>query len=380
MTSRAGVPAVRGIAARLVIAMTLVVIAGGLTAFLVATLVGPALFLQHVTESGGASQDAIGHAEEAFRSASTLATTIALGSATVTSVAASVFLARRIGASLRTMAEASTRLAAGRFDTRVTAPGVGAEFDQLARAFNAMADRLDRDEQLRRRLTADVAHELRTPVATIAATLDALDDDVQQLTPATTAVLRAQASRLTRLSADLSDVSRVDSGNLHLHRQPLAPGAILSAAAAAAAGAYAAAGVTLVVDAPHLPDLPVDLDRLGQVFANLLDNALRHTPTGGTVRLSAAPTPSGVRFVVADNGEGIDQAHLPHLFERFYRVDAARDRAHGGSGIGLSITRALVHAHGGTVTAHSAGAGHGAEFLIELPLDGEDAARGAHLQ
>ena len=127
-------------------------------------------------------------------------------------------------------------------------------------------------------------------------------------------------------------------------------------------------------------DLPVDLDRLGQVFANLLDNALRHTPAGGTVRLSAAPTPSGVRFVVADSGEGIDQAHLPHLFERFYRVDAARDRAHGGSGIGLSITRALVHAHGGTVTAHSAGAGHGAEFLIELPLDGEDAARGAHLQ
>ena len=124
----AGAPVVRGIAARLVIAMTLVVIAGGVTAFLVATLVGPALFLQHVTESGGASQDAIGHAEEAFRSASTLATTIALGSATVTSVAASVFLARRIGASLRTMAEASTRLAAGRFDTRVTAPGVGAEF------------------------------------------------------------------------------------------------------------------------------------------------------------------------------------------------------------------------------------------------------------
>lgn len=190
----AGAPVVRGIAARLVIAMTLVVIAGGVTAFLVATLVGPALFLQHVTESGGASQDAIGHAEEAFRSASTLATTIALGSATVTSVAASVFLARRIGASLRTMAEASTRLAAGRFDTRVTAPGVGAEFDQLARAFNAMADRLDRDEQLRRRLTADVAHELRTPVATIAATVDALDDDVQQLTPATTAVLRAMGS------------------------------------------------------------------------------------------------------------------------------------------------------------------------------------------
>lgn len=380
MTSRASVPAVRGIAVRLVIAMTLVVVAGGLTAFLVAALVGPALFVQHVAESGGTSQDAIGHAEEAFRSASTLATTIALGSATVTSVAASIFLARRIGASLRTMAEASTRLATGRLDTRVAAPGVGAEFDQLALAFNAMADRLDRDEQLRRRLTADVAHELRTPVATIAATLDALDDDVQQLTPATTAVLRAQASRLTRLSADLTAVSRADSGNLHLHRQPLAPGSILSAAAAAATGAYAAAGVALVVDAPHLPDLSVDPDRLGQVFANLLDNALRHTPAGGTVRLSAARTPTGVRFVVADDGEGIDHAHLPHLFERFYRVDAARDRAHGGSGIGLSVTRALVHAHGGTIAAHSAGPGHGAEFLIELPFDGERAPRGAHLQ
>lgn len=145
MTIPIGAPAVRGIAARLVISMTLVVVAGGLTAFLVAALVGPALFLQHVDQSGGASQDAISHAEEAFRSASTLATTIALGSATVTSVAASIFLARRIGASLRTMAEASTRLATGRLDTRVAAPGVGAEFDQLALAFNAMADRLDRD-------------------------------------------------------------------------------------------------------------------------------------------------------------------------------------------------------------------------------------------
>jgi DNA-binding response OmpR family regulator/signal transduction histidine kinase len=339
---------------------------GGLTAFLVAALVGPALFVQHVAESGnlpGRYRPRGG----SLRSASTLATTIALGSATVTSVAASIFLARRIGASLRTMAEASTRLATGRLDTRVAAPGVGAEFDQLALAFNAMADRLDRDEQLRRRLTADVAHELRTPVATIAATLDALDDDVQQLTPATTAVLRAQASRLTRLSADLTAVSRADSGNLHLHRQPLAPGSILSAAAPPPAPTPPPAwpSSSMRRTCRTCPWTPTGSGRSSRISSTTpCDTPLLAAP-------SAAPRPP--RPGCASSSPMTVKASTT----RTCRICSngsigwtARDRAHGGSGIGLSVTRALVHAHGGTIAAHSAGPGHGAEFLIELPFDG----------
>jgi len=135
-------------------------------------------------------------------------------------------------------------------------------------------------------------------------------------------------------------------------------------------GRYAEAGVTLDVDVrAEARDAVViaDGDRLGQVLTNLLDNALRHTPRGGVVTLTAGVQGSRVLLEVADNGSGLYPEHLPHLFERFYRVDAARDRAHGGSGVGLAIVRAIVSAHGGTVTAASPGLGHGATFTVTLP-------------
>lgn len=353
---------------RLIIAMALVVLAGGLTALLVAALVGPVFFHHHLIEVENSPGTTFEHAAAAFISASTLTLAIALGASALTSLAASLILARRIGASLGTMSTAAAQVAAGRFQARVTRPRVGAEFDELADAFNDMAARLDHDEDLRRRLMADVAHELRTPVATISATVDALEDGVQELSPQTVEVLRTQASRLTRLAADLAAVTRAETGALHLDRQPMVPLELLEVAAESARERYAAAGVGLVVEASaQLPVIWVDTDRFGQVLANLLDNALRHTPAGGRVTVGANRYGAGVRLVVADTGEGIDAAHLPHVFERFYRVDTARDRDHGGSGIGLSITRALVHAHGGTITAHSAGAGAGTRFVIDLP-------------
>lgn len=353
---------------RLIIAMALVILAGGITALLVAALVGPVFFHHHLIEVENSPGTTLEHAEAAFISANTLTFAIALGASAVTSLAASLILARRIGTSLGTMSTAAAQVAAGRFEARVAQPRVGAEFDELANAFNDMAARLDHDEDLRRRLMADVAHELRTPVTTISATVDALEDGVQELSPQTVEVLRTQASRLTRLAADLAAVTRAETGDLHLDRQPVAPEELLEVAAQSARDRYAATGVTLVVEAgPHLPVVSVDADRFGQVWANLLDNALRHTPNGGRVTLGASRHGAGVRLVVTDTGEGIDPVHLPHLFERFYRVDTARDRDHGGSGIGLSITRALVHAHGGTITAHSTGTGTGTRFVIDLP-------------
>jgi len=357
-----------GIAARLIIAMALVILAGGITALLAAALVGPMFFHHHLTEMETTPGTAFEHAQAAFSSASTLTLTVALSASALTSLAASLILARRIGTSLGTMTTAAAHIAAGRFDARVSRPGVGTEFDELADAFNDMAARLDHDEDLRRRLMADVAHELRTPVSTIAVSLDALEDGVLELTPQTIEVLRAQASRLTRLAADLAAVTQAETGALHLDQRSTAPQELLSAAAEAVRDRYAAAGVSLAVEAdPDLPAVSVDADRFGQVLANLLDNALRHTPAGGRVTLSAARHGGRVHLVVADTGAGIDARHLPHLFERFYRVDTARDRDHGGSGIGLSITRALVHAHGGTISARSAGPGTGTSFIIDLP-------------
>jgi len=363
-----------GLASRLLAAIALVVVTAGLTAWLVAGAIGPATFHNHMLQAG-ASHDpvAVLHAEEAFRSASALSLTVALAAAVLAALAVSLFLTRRIGRSLAALSSAAARVAGGRFDAHVTHPHLGVEFDELADAFNAMSARLHDSEALRQRLLADVAHELRTPVATLTAYLEGLEDGVETLTPATVGVLRAQASRLTLLARDLAAVTQAESGELVLQHVLVTPQEIVAAATLSAADRFAARGVALTtrVD-PALPPLDVDRDRLGQVLGNLLDNALRHTPPGGVVAVSAAPAarPGAVRIVVEDTGEGIEPQHLPHLFERFYRVDTARDRTHGGSGIGLAITKALVEAHGGTITATSAGAGHGARFEILLPVSG----------
>lgn len=351
--------------------MALVILVGGLTALVVAALVGPVFLERHLVEMQSEPGTAIEHATIALRSASTLTLTVAVGASVATSLIASLVLARRIGASLGAMSSAAASVAAGRLHARVVRPGVGSEFDELADAFNEMAARLDEDEVLRRRLMADVAHELRTPVTTMGATLDAVEDGIAELSPQTVATLRAQASRLTRLSADLAAVTRAESGQLHLDRRPVLPAELLHRAADAARERYAAGGVTLRVEPEHgLPPVTVDPDRFGQVLANLLDNAVRHTPAGGCVTLSARGDGPMLLLEVRDTGEGIEAVHLPRLFERFYRADEARDRGRGGSGIGLSISRALIQSHGGTIAAFSDGPGSGARFVIAVPAAG----------
>ncbi|MFI6428438.1 sensor histidine kinase [Promicromonospora sp. NPDC050880] len=365
-----------GLAGRLLVAMALVVVIGGLTAWLVVVAIGPGIFHRHMLAAGlDKDAAAVLHAEEAFRSASTTSLGLALGAAALTSLAVSLFLTRRIGRSLGALSTAAARVAGGRFDSRVPAPGIGTEFDNLAVAFNDMAARLEDSHALRRRLLADVAHELRTPVATITAYLEGVEDGVASLTPDTIAVLRAQGSRLSRLADDLAAVTRAESRDLALHPEPTAPAGLLTVAARSAAGRFAARDVRLVVDVDDgLPDVVVDRDRIGQVLGNLLDNALLHTPAGGIVRVGAARADDGgLRLTVADTGDGIDAAHLPHVFERFYRVDTARDWRLGGSGIGLAIAKALVEAHGGTISADSDGAGRGATFAVGLPERGPTA-------
>ena len=357
-----------GIAARLMTAMVLVVVSAALTAWLVGSAVGPALFHRHMLRAEGSPGTVVEHAERAFASASALTMAVALTASVLTALLASMVLARRIGASLGSMSGAAGEVASGHFDVQLARPRVGAEFDELADAFNAMAARLNADEALRRRLMADVAHELRTPVATITAYLDALEDGVTQLTPETRDVLRAQASRLARLATDLAAVTQAENGALNLSLRAASPMALLQAAALAARAGAEGSGVELVVhEDGTAAQVRVDLERCAQMLGNLVENAIRHTPRGGTITLSASTVGARVRLSVADTGEGISAEHLPLVFERFYRVDLARDRAHGGSGIGLAIVRALVQAHGGTVSAHSDGLGKGSRFDIELP-------------
>jgi signal transduction histidine kinase len=178
---------------------------------------------------------------------------------------------------------------------------------------------------------------------------------------------------LTRLSEDLGAVARAEEQGLALQTAPVDPAALAASAVAAAEDGYAAKGVRLTVETPPtLPQVRVDRDRMGQVLANLLGNALRHTPSGGRVTVAATSTdPRSVELSIADDGDGIPAEHLPHVFERFYRVDEARDRAHGGSGIGLAIVKAFVEAHDGTIAASSPGPGRGSTFTVRLPAEAE---------
>jgi len=360
-----------GLAGRLLVAQALVLLAGALTAWTIAATVGPRLFHDHLAmvHPGSTSAQSL-HTEEAYQSANVISLSLALLAAMAAALAVSVYQSRRIGRSVANFATAASDVAGGRYDVRVPGPGLGPEFDALASGFNQMAGRLGSVEQTRRRLLADLGHEMRTPVAMLEAYLEALEDGVATLDAGTVELLRAQTKRLARLSDDITSVSRAEEGQVGLHARAVRPESVATAAADAAAEAYQAKGVLLVTRiAAGLPELSLDPERMGQVLGNLLDNALRHTPTGGTVTVSAALSPgtSHVELSVADTGEGIPAAHLPHLFERFYRVDTARDRTHGGSGIGLAIAKALVEAHGGQLTVSSPGIGQGSTFRILLP-------------
>lgn len=358
-----------GLAGRLFAAQAPVVIAGSVTLGLVAAAVGPAIFHDHLRQvSGQVNAEATGHIEEAYASASAVSLSVALLAALAAALAVSAYVARRVARPVGQLATAATDVAEGRFDARVSSPGLGREFDTVAEAFNAMAARLADMEATRRRLLANLGHELRTPVATIEAYVDAAEDGVAVADVDTWAVLRSQTARLRRLAEDIAAVSRAEERQLDLRTRRVAASDLVAAAVVDARPRFTEKGVRLdervgadagAVDA--------DADRMGQALANLLDNALRHTPAGGQVTVTADRHGGEVRLTVTDTGEGIAPEHLPHIFERFYRADNARDRGHGGSGIGLAIVRAFVAQHGGRVTAASDGPATGATFTVVLP-------------
>lgn len=181
-------------------------------------------------------------------------------------------------------------------------------------------------------------------------------------------MLRDQARRLVRFSDDVSALAKAEESSFSMAYDVVDVDRLARRCAAATQERFASKGVALNVTADGSPPLWADEQRLSQVVGNLLENALRHTPRGGSVELTCTRVGDRLKIIVADDGEGISQEHLPRLFERFYRADAARDRDHGGAGIGLAITKALVEAHGGSISAASAGPGTGASLTIDLPI------------
>jgi signal transduction histidine kinase len=357
-----------GFAGRLLVAQALVLVAGALTTWIVASATGPGIFHDHLERAGVShTADETRHVEEAFASALLVSLSVALLAAVVLALAVSWYFSRRVHRSISPVTAAASEVAAGRYDVRVPDPGLGGEFATLTRTFNALAERLAAVESTRRRMLADLAHEMRTPLATVDAHLEAVEDGVRTLDRATLEVLRGSTRRLRRLAEDIGAVSRVEEGGLVVDPRPVDPAALTEAASDTARERYAAKGVRLETSIDTHDFVLADADRIGQVLTNLLDNALRHTPAGGTVTLSCSRHDRWVQLTVSDTGEGIAGEHLAHVFDRFYRVDSARDRDHGGSGIGLSIAKALVEAHGGGISVTSAGPGEGAAFTVRLP-------------
>lgn len=358
----------RRLSTRLLIAQGLVLVASILTAGLVAALVGPGMFHKHLVESGHSpNSPELGHIEEAYRAASAISLGVALLIALTCALIVTWYLTTRLQEPLVALTKAAQQMSGGQYSTRVVVDA-GPELGSLADAFNAMAERLETTEETRRRLLSDLAHELRTPIATIGAYLDGLEDGVIAWGDEADSVIRAQSGRLLRLTEDLDEVSRAEEGRLQLVREVCGADHLVATVVRANAAVFAEAGTALVVG-PGDPaaEVEVDPDRFAQVLGNLLNNARRHTPAGGTVTVSVRSVGDQVVFAVSDDGDGIPADQLPHVFERFYRGDSARDRERQGSGIGLTISQAIVVAHGGSLTAASAGPGQGARFEVSLP-------------
>ena len=283
------------------------------------------------------------------------------------SLVLSTILSRRILRPIGSLTEAVGRMGAGDVSQRVTISSKD-EIGTLTRAFDLMADRLVRGEELRRNMVNDIAHELRTPLTNIRCQLESVQDGLAKPDQELVTSLFEEAMALNRIIDDLQDLALADAGQLSLHRAPISVLKEVEAAVNKIRSQARRAGVDLKVDVdPHLPDLYADAKRIGQVLRNLLTNALTHTNAGGEIQVRARLKGAEIEIIVSDTGDGIIQEDMDRVFERFYRSDPSRERTTGGAGLGLAIVKQFVTLHGGKVTVTST-IGEGTAFTITLPL------------
>ncbi len=318
--------------------------------------------------SPGPAQSDVTSQQEQFRTVVDTALLIAGFAALAASVVVSLFVSRRIVEPLQELSIVSRRLADGYYRERTSIQSDD-ELADLSQSINQLAEALEQTEQRRLALLADVAHELRTPLTTIEGYMEGLLDGVIAPEPQTFAMIQHEAVRLKRLIEELALLSRAEAGQLRVLPQPVELPPLIEHVAAQFQPQFAAQEVQFELHLEdELPEAFADPDRLVQILINLLANALRYTPSGGQVIVSATANETFVRVGVRDSGIGIPAKHLPHIFERFYRVDKSRARRSGGTGIGLTIARHLVYAQGGEIWAESEGPGRGATFYLTLPL------------
>ncbi|PKQ31011.1 MAG: two-component sensor histidine kinase [Actinobacteria bacterium HGW-Actinobacteria-2] len=355
---------------RLLVSQITVSVIMALSVIIVAATAGPVLFEVHMEQAGEVNPGVLAHAEEAFRTAGFISLAIGLLIATTGSIIVSVLTSRKLRRSLTDLGDVAARISEGDYGLRA-AESNSRELATLANSFNTMAARLAATEGTRRRLLTDLAHEIRTPLASIDICVESLEDGAIEPGPEAWGILSSQIDRIARLADDIAQVSAAEEGRLDLVISSVDPQVLAAGAVLAAKDAFERKHVRLDLRPPgdsSAVRVTADAARIGQVLDNLLSNALRHTPSNGAVTLAVTHDDRTVFLEVTDDGEGIAPEHVPHIFERFYRADSARGRDHGGTGVGLAISLAIAKAHHGTLTAVSQGPGLGTTVTLQLPM------------
>ncbi|HDR68342.1 MAG TPA: HAMP domain-containing protein [Bacteroidaceae bacterium] len=365
------------LASKLFISYVVIVMVGVLVLVTAASLSVPSAFERHLSQMSrkmGNSQsmeiDFFTNYSIAVSEAVSLAATVAL----IAAIIASFFVSRQVVTPIQKMMKLSHCIAEGEYEERLSIPGrlqsdQVDELGQLALSFNQMAEKLEKTEIMRRQLIGDVTHELRTPLTAVKGYLEGLMDGVITADPDTYQQMHTEINRLQRLVNDLQELSQVESGAFQLVFTSISPSIILETIQRNFEYQFEEKNLQLEIEIePNLPEVLVDKDRIIQVLTNLVGNALQYTPFGGRVQIKVRREKLNLLFSVSDTGIGISAEQLPNVFNRFYRTDKSRARASGGSGIGLTIARALVKAHQGRIWVESNGEGKGSTFSFLIPI------------
>lgn len=368
----------RHLTARLFVSYLLVIVIIAVTTGIILGIAAPNAYNRQLgVERQGAGEFGKGGFQQnqlagTFRTAVFEAFTIAILAGIVVAVIISLVMSRSIAAPVKAIAQASRRIADGHYSERVSLdrPGRQQDMDEIGRLganFNHMAESLDKTETVRRQLLADVSHELRTPLTTIRGTAEALMDGVIQADLETYQTFLTEAERMQRLVEDIQELSRVEAGQYQLQLTAFSVKELLYRLEKRFDNQFREAGVALIIPDPGDAMMTADINRIDQVLQNLVGNALKYTGSGGKVEVKASQDQAFTRFSVADNGSGLHKEDLDLVFTRFYRVDSSRARESGGSGIGLTIAKNWVEAHGGEIWAESEGMGRGSTFHFTVP-------------
>ena len=306
--------------------------------------------------------------EERYLERTNRALIYAAGGAALVALVLGFFLARGLTGPLRELTDAIRTTGQGKLGQQVAVRSKD-EIGELASAFNQMSTELEHLIAQRQQITADIAHDLRTPLTVIGGYIESMQDGVLDATPERLATIYKEVQHLQRLVEDLRMLSLAEAGQLSLNPVWISPQILLEQVEATYQHAAAQNSVKLaLLESTDVAEIMVDPDRMMQVLGNLINNALRHTPAGGEIRLSANQVQDWVELIVQDTGAGIAPEVMPHIYDRFYRGDQSREEHEGETGLGLAIAKSFVNMHGGELWAHSEGPGKGSIFTIRLPI------------